>query len=82
MLLKRTVQTSVKVAKAAIKATIETVKATLAVLKETIALVIAGGWVAVIIILVIILLGVVFGTVREYLLISTFCLQRDLKNSI
>ena len=65
ILLKRTVQTTVKLAKAAIKATIEAVKATIAILKETIALVIAGGWVAVLIILIVcvaaVLIGVVIG---------------------
>ena len=63
MLLKRTVQTTVKVAKAAIKATVEAVKVTIAILKETIALVIAGGWVAVVIILVVCIVGVVVGVV-------------------
>ena len=53
ILLKRTVQTTIKVAKAAIKAMVEAVKATIAILKETIALIIAGGWVAVLIILIV-----------------------------
>lgn len=65
MLLKRTVQTTIKVAKAAIKATVEAVKAAIAILKETIALVIAGGWVAVVIILVVCIVGVVAGVEME-----------------
>ena len=63
MLLKRTVQTTIKVAKAAIKAAIKAVKAAIAILKETIALVIAGGWVAVVIILVVCMVGVVVGVI-------------------
>ena len=65
MLLKRTVQTTIKVAKAAIKATVEAVKATIAILKETIAIIIAGGWVAVLIILVICMAAVVIGCMME-----------------
>ena len=63
MLLKRTVQTTIKIAKAAIKATVEAVKATIAILKETIALIIAGGWIAVVIILIVCIVGVVVGVV-------------------
>lgn len=63
--LKRTLQTTAKVAKAAIKATMEAVKATIAILKETIAIIIAGGWVAVLIILVICMAAVVIGCMME-----------------
>ena len=63
MLLKRTVQTTIKVAKTAIKATVEAVKATIAILKETIALIIAGGWVAVLIILIVCVAAVLIGGV-------------------
>ena len=67
MVLKRTLQTTVKVAKAAIKTTMEAVKAAIEIIKETIAIIIAGGWVAVLIILVIcmaaVLIGVVLGEV-------------------
>ncbi len=67
IMLKRTAQAAIKFAKAAIKATVEAVKATIVILKETIALIIAGGWIAVLIILVIcmaaVLIGVVMGEV-------------------
>ena len=39
-------------------------KAAIAILKETIALIIAGGWVAVVIILVVCIVGVVVGVVE------------------
>ena len=56
MVLKRTFQTTVKVAKAAIKATMDAVKAAFAIIKETVAIIIAGGWVAVLIIIAVCLI--------------------------
>ena len=61
MVFKRTAQATIKFVKAAIKATIETVKATLAILKETTAIIIAGGWIAVLIITVVCLVGWIIG---------------------
>ena len=48
-------------AKKLLKATIEAVRATIAIFKETIALIIAGGWVAAVIVLVVCLAAVVVG---------------------
>ena len=59
MVFKRTAQATIKFVKAAIKATIEAVKATLAIFKETTAIIIAGGWIAVLIILLVSVAGVV-----------------------
>ncbi|MBQ7347666.1 MAG: hypothetical protein IJW55_06880 [Clostridia bacterium] len=61
MMLKRAAQATIKFAKVAIKATIEAVKSAIAILKETIALIIAGGWVAVVIILIVCVAAVVGG---------------------
>ena len=60
MVLKRTIQTTVKVTKAAIKATIEAVKAAIAVIKETVAIIMVGGWVAVLIIIAVCVGVVIF----------------------
>jgi hypothetical protein len=49
----------------AIKATVEAVKATIAILKETIAIVIACGWFAVLIILIVCVAAVVIGCMME-----------------
>ena len=65
MVLKRTIQTTVKVAKAAIKARIEAVKAAIEIIKKTIAIIIAGGWIAVLIIIIICIAAVVVGVVSE-----------------
>ena len=62
-MLKRAAQAAIKFAKVAIKATVEAVKALIAILKETIALIIAGGWVAVLIILIICMAAVLIGAV-------------------
>lgn len=61
MVLKRTIQGTVKLAKAVIKSTATAVKAFLAVAKDVIAMIVAGGWVAVIIILIVCLAGFVVG---------------------
>ena len=63
MVFKRTAQATIKFVKAAIKATIEAVKATLAILKETTAIIIAGGWITVLIITVVCLVGWIIGCV-------------------
>ena len=63
MMLKRAAQAAIKLAKVAFKATVEAVKALIAILKETIALIIAGGWVAVVIILSVCLAAVLIGAV-------------------
>ena len=67
MMLKRVAQAAIKFAKVAFKATVEAVKALIAILKETIAIIIADGWVAILIILIIcmaaVLVGVVMGDV-------------------
>lgn len=63
MMLKRAAQAAIKFAKVAFKATVEAVKATIAIFKETIALIIAGGWVAVLIILVICMAAILIGAV-------------------
>ena len=63
MMLKRAAQAAIKLAKVAFKATVEAVKVTTAILKETIAFIIAGGWVAVLIILVICMAAVLIGAV-------------------
>ena len=57
--LKRTIQTTIKIGKTAIKATMEAVKAAIAIIKETIAIIIAGGWVAVLIIIIVCIAAVV-----------------------
>ena len=49
--------------KTAIRATIEAVKAAIAIIKETIAIIIAGGWVAVLIIIIVCIAAVVLGVV-------------------
>ena len=49
IILKRVAQVAIKFAKVAIKATIEAMKVTFAILKATIAHIIAGGWIAVVI---------------------------------
>ena len=64
MMLKRAAQAAIKFAKVAFKATVEAVKALIAFLKETIALIIAGGWVAVLIILIVCIVGVLVGVVE------------------
>ena len=61
MMLKRAAQAAIKFAKVAIKSTFEAVKATIAILKETIAIIIADGWVAVLIILIVCMAAVVIG---------------------
>ena len=61
MKLKRAAQAAIKFAKVAFKATVEAVKATIAILKETIAIIIADGWVAVLIILIVCMAAVVIG---------------------
>ena len=61
MTLKRNMQNAVKYTQTFIKSLVKVIKATVAVLKETVALIIAGGWVAVIIIIIICLVAVVGG---------------------
>ena len=61
IMLKRAAQAAIKFAKVAIKATVEAVKVTIAILKDTIALITAGGWVAVLIILIVCVAAVMFG---------------------
>jgi hypothetical protein len=58
MMLKRAAQAAIKFAKVAIKATVEAVKATIAVLKETVALIIASGWIAVLIVIIVCVVAV------------------------
>lgn len=60
-MFKRAAQAAIKFAKVAIKATVKAVKATIAVFKETFALIIAGGWVAVAIIIVVCVAAVIVG---------------------
>lgn len=57
MITKRAVQATAKTIKVTIKATIATIKALIAATKALISAIIAGGWVAVVIILVIALIG-------------------------
>lgn len=57
VIAKRTTQLTVKAVKTTIKATIATIKAIIAATKAIISAIVAGGWVAVIIILVIALIG-------------------------
>ena len=59
MVFKRTVQATIKFVKAAIKATIEAVKAMITIIKETITLIIVGGWVVVLIILIVCIVTIV-----------------------
>lgn len=54
---KKAIQTTIKATKVAIKATMQTIKAIVAATKALISAIIAGGWVAVIIILVIVLIA-------------------------
>ena len=56
-MLKRTAQLTIKAVKVTVKATIATVKAIIAATKAIISAIVAGGWVAVVIILVIALIG-------------------------
>lgn len=60
-ILKRNLQNTVKYTKTFIKSLVKAIKATVAVLKETVALIIAGGWVAVLVIVIICLAAVVGG---------------------
>src|SRR5574344_1889150 len=57
MIAKRTAQLTIKAVKVTVKATIATVKAIIAATKAIISAIVAGGWVAVVIILVIALIG-------------------------
>ena len=59
--LKQDLQNTIKYTKTFIKALAKTIKASVAVLQETVALIIAGGWVAVIIIVIICLAAIVGG---------------------
>ncbi len=54
---KKAIQTTIKATKVAIKATIQTIKAIVAATKALISAIAAGGWVAVVIILVIVLIA-------------------------
>ena len=54
---KKAVETTIKATKVAVKATIKAVKAIIAATKAVISAIVAGGWVAVVIILVIALIG-------------------------
>ena len=54
---KKTIQATIKATKVAVQTTIKVVKAIIAATKATISAIIAGGWVAVVIILVIALIG-------------------------
>ena len=63
MTAKKAIQAIIKWGKVLIKAIISAIKAIAAVIKELVAIIVAGGWVAVVIILVIILLAVVVGVV-------------------
>ena len=60
---KAAAKAAVATAKAAVKATIAFVKATIAAVKGLIALIAAGGWVAVLIIVIICLIGLLVGSV-------------------
>ena len=57
MIAKRTEQLTIKAVKVTVKATIATIKAIIAATKAIISAIVAGGWVAVVIILVIALIG-------------------------
>ena len=57
MIAKRTAQLTIKAVKVTVKATIATIKAIIAATKAIISAIVAGGWVAVVIILVIALIG-------------------------
>ena len=63
MTAKKAIQAIIKWGKVLIKAIISAIKAIAAAIKELVAIIVAGGWVAVVIILVIILLAVVVGVV-------------------
>ena len=66
MKLKRAAQAAIKFAKVAFKATVEAVKTAIAILKETIAIIIAGGWIAVLIILIVCVAAVVGAFIESY----------------
>lgn len=61
--LKKTAEISVRTVKAAVKATVAAVKAAISAIKELIALIAAGGWVAVLIIVIICTVGLFVGFV-------------------
>lgn len=62
--LKKTAEVTVKTIKAAVKATVAAVKAAIAAIKELVAIIAAGGWVAVIIIVLICAVGLIVGLVQ------------------
>ena len=63
MAAKKAIQAIIKWGKVIVKAIISAIKAIIALIKELVAIIVAGGWVAVLIIIVIILLAVVVGSV-------------------
>ena len=67
MTLKRNMQNAVRYTQTFIKSLVKAKKATVAVLKETVALIIAGGWVAVLVIVIICLAAIVGGKLTRSL---------------
>lgn len=61
--MKKAAEEAIQATKAIIKATIEAVKATIAAIKELVALIAAGGWVAVVIIVIICAVGLIASSV-------------------
>jgi len=64
--VKSAVKATVKFAKVAAKAIVAAVKATVAAVKGIVAAIAAGGWVAVVVVLLICAVGLVFGSVYSY----------------
>ena len=67
MTLKRNMQNAVRYTQTFIKSLVKAIKATVAVLKETVVLIIAGGWVAALVIVIICLAAIVGGKLTRSL---------------
>ena len=63
IMMKKATRGAVRFAKIAIQTGVKAIKATVAMIKDLVALIIAGGWIAVVIIIVICLLGLIIGCV-------------------
>ena len=63
IMMKKATRGAVRLAKITIQTSVKAIKATVAMIKDLVALIIAGGWIAVVIIIVICLLGLIIGCV-------------------
>ena len=63
IMMKKATHGAVRLAKITIQTSVKAIKATVAMVKDLVALIIAGGWIAVVIIIVICLLGLIIGCV-------------------